>query len=1048
MDNWFQNLKKSLLHATHAGLDIIAWLIPQADTTKINATKGTKAFKSPFRNEKTPSCNLFYSAKAESWGITDFGDSDGDKNFTSALDLYMRINHISQSDVSTALLELCMRFNVPTGDGKRVLKKPEITSKETEKEDPFSFVECEWTPLHVSVFNPRANHNSEDGKELYNNLIQAAQHYGLKPISEYQMDSVADDGKRIRRTVKATTVFPLFIWLQGAQPNHSELLKAAIKAENFQEAARLKNAIWGKIYQPYAEHKKHRFFHFGHKPSRFIYGMDGLKKRYEESLQIGIESLSPDDRDSDKFMRKFRHEFKLDEIIITTGGSDGMNVAALGFYTVWSNSESEFLTASEYAELKKYAKTIYYVGDLDDTGKKASYKIGMRFIDCRIIRLPYQLTEHRGWRNEKAKDVKDYCRYYSGYDFRGLMRIASPFQFWNFNPNSKAAIPYTFNPKAAIHFLSEHGFSKFENTNTPAGYELVRVDGNIVTKVRPDDLKSYLLEFCFAQRCNEDVINLIYRTKAIREEFARDLPWLKASFRRGDKTSQYWFFENSIWHINSESTEVMKPGSVPIYCWNDKVYSVPNVPEYEIKQLEDPFSVELVDETYKLTIHDYDFQFTQFVVNTARVHWAEEFKRAGVDPDITQAQAIEKNLHTIDGPLLDEEKRYEQTLHFLSRCSMMGYLLHTHKVDSKAWAPWITENTERDVKEAHGGTGKSLLFKKIHEVLLNSIWKDGRNIKDEKFLFGSVNSTHELFIVADADKSTSLSPYFNAITDGIENRTLYSLGAYIPYENSPKIVFISNYFPWDLSPSDLRRLWPIGFSDYYHSIGGLHGEHRNPGQDFGKDLYSSWTPEEWTKWFNFMRCCLQLYLKYGRINPPMAQMNRQMAKIAMGQNFEAWARSYFTPDKMNLLPGGFVPSVDNCKEMVFIPVKIALHNYLEYLKEMKASREVMTETSFVKKLESFAKYSGYIFNPTTIRNGNMRLQKKVSQSVLKHLSNFEGANVEPMIAKPNNIAAVKFGTTNIEADKTLDMIFMGYFQDSLKISTVEEPNELPFEPAE
>lgn len=1050
--NWFTELKKNLLKATHDGLDIIAFLVPQADTTKINATRGTKAFKSPFRNEKTASCTLYYSARSESWGITDFGDTDGDRNFTSAIDLYMRLNHIAQSDVSTALLELCMKFNVPTGDGKVVLKKPEIISTKTDEIKPFSYKICDWTEMHFAVFNPRANHKTEEGVEIRNNIIEAAQHYGLIPVSEYTANGTDKDGNMVRRTVKATTVFPLFIWINGLQENHQDRLDTAIKNENFEEAASLQQSVWGKIYQPYAAEKKHRFFHFGTKPERFIYGLDGLKKHYDNQYKLQTEKLSSEQLDDNKFMKKFKNEFKLDEVIITTGGSDGINVAALGFYTVWSNSETNFLTPSEYAQLKKYARTIYYVGDLDETGKRSSYKIGMKYIDCRIIRLPEELKKNRGWRGEQAKDVKDYCRYYSGYDFRGLMRIASPFQFWNFNPNSKAAIPYSFNPKAGIHFLAEHGFRKFKNTNLPSGYELVRVDGNIVYKVLPDDLKKFLIDFCFEQRCNEDIINLIYRTKAVREEFARDLPWFSESFKRGSKFHQYWFFEDKIWKITADKVEELKAGTVPIYTWSDKVYTVPEHPDYRIQLQDDPFTVTRdEDGTYNVKI-DYDFQFTQFVVNTSKVHWVKEFKLAKQETDINQETATQLGLNTIDGAKLDPDERYEQILHFLSKVSMLGYLLNTHKDDARGWAPWVTENTEREVKEAHGGTGKSLLFKPIHDMILTAVWKDGRNIKDEKFLFGSVNETHELFVVADADKSTSLSPYFNAITDGVENRTLYSLGSRIPYEKSPKIVFISNYFPWDLSPSDLRRLWPIGFADYYHSIGGQFADSRNPGEDFGRNLYSSWSPEEWVKYFNFLKCCIQVYLKFGRINPPMASMNRQMAKIAMGQNFEAWAREYFT-DKVNAIPSGFVFESNNVSGMIWIPSKLALADYQEYLKQMRSKNEMMTESSFMAKVKQFAQYNGWIFNPATLLNKSGRMQRKVSDSVMDHLYNIYSpgdgvTSYEPNPAKANKFISLKRHQVTIKHDTVVDMILLAVDQDRLKISDQNEAENEPYIPAE
>lgn len=1011
MENWFKTAKDTLLEKTEQGLLIIAECIPWCDITKVNAKQGTKAFKSPFRNERTPSCNLFFSEKSNSWGITDFGD----EGYISAFDLYLKLNNISQNDVATGLLELCMRFNVPVEKGQPILKQPKISHADrSDKNLPFDYKPCEWTNLHFAVFNPKANSNTDEGRTLRNEILAKAEFYGLEAVEWYAMDVTYQD-KPMRRKVEATTVFPLFIWIQGKSPNQ-----------------------WGKIYQPYASESKHRFFYFGHKPERFIYGLAQLQEAFDKKRREYKETLEVDEVDS-KVTKRLLSEFKLPEVIICSGGSDGINISALGFYAMWSNSENNFILPAEYREIKKFAHEIYYVGDIDDTGKKMAHNLGLQYTDIRIIRLPEKLKQHRGWRGKEAKDVKDYCRYYSASDFRGLLQIACPYQFWSYRPGSKAASPYQFEPMWALHFLREHGFYKFKNKSKASGYDLIRVEGQIVTKLEPDEVKSFMKDWAIEKRFNKEIINLIIRTKAIREEFVRDLPWFEGSFKRHSADCQYWAFPQHIWKITADKCEVIKQGKSDVYFWSDKVYSLRDFPDHEINILPDLFTVKKTDDDqFEITDIKYDNQYLQFLINTAKIHHTKEFRAAGESTSIIQTIATEKNLNTLTGENLSEDERNEQVLHFLSRISMIGYLLHTNKAMSKAWAPWITENHERDAKEAHGGTGKSLMMKKIHEILLNSVWKDGRNIKDEKFLFGSVDRTHEMFVVADADRSISIGPYFNAITDGIENRTLYSLGDYIPFEDAPKIVFISNYFPWDMSPSDHRRLWPIGFSDYYHSVGGLFTEERNPGVDFGRELYSSWTASEWVEWFNLMRQCIQVWLKYGRIDPPMAEMNRQIARTNMGSNFESWAPT-FLDQWLNELPAKADITKETVGEHIYLPVKVALHEYSEYLRKLRQS-EKPTQAGFIKKVEAYAKYNGWICNPMSIRNSQNRMQRKVTKTVMNFLSEFSD---KCSVVHTNDIqkhpSEIKWDNQiHIKHNVLEEMIYLACYADKMKIQEVGE----------
>lgn len=1035
--NWFHEQKIRVLEATDYGLKIFERFFQGIPTT-VNGNKGTKQFKSPLRpgpTEKTASAVLFKRQSDGQWGIKDFGES-GHESFISAIDAYMKLNHISQNDVSNAILELSMSFDVELpGKSAPVLKAPKIDSVLVDSMESWSYQPTEWTSTHMFVFNPKANAPTDEGANLYNAIINAAARKGLVPVKSFSYcKPAAEDGtfkldepKQFKKiTYTATDVFPIFLYVRGLTESEEKQLQKHIEREEFEKAAILQSKKWAKVYMPYSDpdksgkNKGARFMHLGTKPDNYIFGLDELKDYFDSEKSKLLEKL--EDTNPKEYERQ-KKEFKLDHIIITTGGSDGINVDAMGYYTVYSNSESAFITPKQYNELKKYAHIVYYVGDMDDAGRKAARTLGLMYSEIRIIRLPKELSNNTGWRNKKAKDVKDFCKYYKPSDFYGLMTLATPFQFWNYEKTTRG-LSLQYIPFWAAMFLNEHGFRKFRSNNSKMGFEVVRVNGNIVTKCEPDDVKSFLTTYCIQKCCKYEIINLVMRTKAIREELVRDLEWFEGTFKRGTKDTQYWFFEHETWKIQADKVEFLKPGTLDVYSWADKIYKITDYPNVHVKHSDKKhFNIQNIDGRYVVTDVNYDNDWIQFFVNTSKTKWKEEFTNAAIPLDANQELVKKHQCHTINGIHLTEEQQYDQILHFLSKITSIGYILHTYKQSSRAWAPWHTEDNERDTKDANGRSGKSLMLKYIYQMFLNSVWKDGRNI-DEKYNFGKIDSTTELLIVADAEKDTDLNKYFNIITDGLENRALYSLGDSIPFEDAPKVLFQSNFMPWGMTDSLMDRLWIIGFSDYYHGVGGEHITKRNPAEDMGRELYTDWTPVQWMEFFNIMCQCLQAYLKFGRIDPPMYNIKRQIAKVNMGNNFEAFGREFID----RFVNQGVNPATVTMKEATnhkFLPVKLLMYEYLKYAKNVR-TKETLSQGVVLKKLSAYCAYAGFTMNPTGLLNRSGRLQKKYSESVLRFLADIDPTKtIENKPASTHLYKVIWAPEVVFESDKVDDMIWIG-----------------------
>ncbi len=100
------------------------------------------------------------------------------------------------------------------------------------------------------------------------------------------------------------------------------------------------------------------------------------------------EAKKRDDKKMVKYHLEELHKLKLDYVLIATGGSDGINLASLGYPVIWFNSESEVINSNEYYELSKIAKQIVYVPDLDDTGVRQAVYVGVKNIELKLLWLP------------------------------------------------------------------------------------------------------------------------------------------------------------------------------------------------------------------------------------------------------------------------------------------------------------------------------------------------------------------------------------------------------------------------------------------------------------------------------------------------------------------------------------------------------------------------------------------------------------------------------------------------------------------------------------
>jgi hypothetical protein len=123
--------------------------------------------------------------------------------------------------------------------------------------------------------------------------------------------------------------------------------------------------------------------------------------------------------------------------------------------------------------------------------------------------------------------------------------------------------------------------------------------------------------------------------------------------------------------------------------------------------------------------------------------------------------------------------------------TLIGYLLHKHKDPTKAFAVILAEETENE-KEG-GGTGKGIFFKALSK-LINTVTIDGKAFKQDKsFAFQRVGLDTKLVVLEDVKKNVDFEGFYPMITEGMTVEKKNKDELFIPYSDSPKIGFTTNY---------------------------------------------------------------------------------------------------------------------------------------------------------------------------------------------------------------------------------------------------------------
>lgn len=955
--------------ATDGGLDVFKHYFPTVNLTD------PKCFFKIRDDEKTASARVTWYDGF--WRITDFGQQD-QINGLKAIDFVVWREGLSFYDALLFVEQVIIGRTFEGKEFQKVKWAPEYEMREmlpADKKGAYNFTFKE---------HPSAEDLSAIGRYVTEDTLD---YFHCRVVEKYEY---CGNSKKHNRDVvhvfKATKDYPIFLF----------------DYKDFQ-----------KLYRPHEIEKKHRFLYIGQKPKEFVYGLEQILECDNEFLDEEQADLTPP---QDKPSAKVRDLFRC------SGESDAMNLHALGFHVYWLNSESAEFTHEQFKQVDDLCENHYQVMDLDRTGQAQALKNALKHINLYTIELPEWLKYKKDWRGNPCKDLKDFINL-SGeyqdqtyYNFLVLKRNARRIKFWQKSTDEKTGkTSYSINMEFYYFFLRAQGLYQMESIyHKGANYCYAWIKGKVVDLIAPDSIKRIVKRFTKEWIKSKslmdgiDLLNKINTSNQITEGNLETIDEIKLNFKNHSRNTEYINFRNGSIRITRDKIERVKHEDLPNFILGslevkkepishvidrdvriiDKpAITVDPTPAYqdlllklsaskndEERELYNSKLAQLSDlDKYEVKIHDEDFIFVRFLRDLSRLHWRKE-------SELRQA--------------LTPEERKEENLTLANFLFVLGYHCAQYKDPGKPWLTFLQDMRISEIGQSSGRSGKSLLSEAITYVR-TSFYKGGRSLDDKnqyQFFYDGMTEFHDFIEVDDMHEYADFSFFYTQVTGKREvnpkNYTPFTL----EYEESGKMLISSNFELQNYDSSTVARLLNCGVSDYYHEATKFNDykETRTPLTKFGRRLYDDFTDEEWIKFYNLIAYCIQLTMRFYKIQPPLMNLEKRQLRRTMAQglgrdeDFFTWANDYFincpTPEKPQFSP------TENGYFNTYIIREYAFENFKTRLSKKQQSD--YRSGKFKSHIQAWCDYYGFELNPIQLCTGNS------TESLRRIIKSVEGKSME------------------------------------------------------
>ncbi len=980
--------KEDISSRTSKGLDIIRHLYPDAGRV-IDSGNLKQAFK--VRNERTPSAHL--KEYELWWVVTDFGD---DQRGHNPISLWMREKNLGFNE---ACIDINTELMLGLGDIKADVNQPRFEKGLDASPD---MKEGEWYYELNEKFTQKELETM--GPTVKQEHVDALHWYSVKWVGKCK------DRKITKKF--STDTYPIFM----RECTH------VVDGETRK---------FFKKYEPLCFDKQYRFMYIGSKPRDFINGLSELKA---DHAKLNEKKRSEWESDPLKEGKPYKEQ-KLEQAVICSGERDALCAKSLGYAPLWLNSETAELETSQYRDVMKVVEHLYNIPDKDETGIKRGREVALRYPEIRTIWLPERFERFRDARGRFRKDFRDWLEMQDAPSqaMKTLVGQALPAKFWEERTKKKTEeTSFSINSACLQYFLRLQGFYKLKDKEANK-VDFVRIRSNRVEKVTTDDITEFLINWAsgdekrspFSEMPSDvqaiDVQNLIIDSPRTSPSAISKLSSVELDFCNYTPTTQLFFFQDNTVRVSADGIEVFDRGSaieLKRYVWEE------NIIKHPFKHLDAMFEI-VREETedgkafYDIKVKEARSKVFGYLINSSRLHWRRELEELLEDKEVEERRAyIDAHRFTIDSETLTPKEILDQKQSLINKIFAIGYMLHGFKDPSRAWAPMAMDWKIGDDGECNGRSGKSFLFSQVLPHFMQTVIIPGRNPKtlENPHLFDRVNRHTGMVLFDDCMKGIKMNGFYDIITGNMVVNPKNNQSYNIPFTESPKLAFTTNYVPNDFDASTDARMIYMVFSDYYHHISGdeQNNYERNWSirDDFGKSLFGvDYTDDEWNADFNFLLQCEQFYLSTlatgDKILPPMDNIILRKKKQEMSGNFEQWAESYFHP---------------LCVEHLdrVIPVKEALDDF-----RLMSGLKDMTSNSFTRKLRSFARYCKYIeeMNPydlCTTKPDRGKQNGRILKRLKDGFGNSIGSAVDHFYMKTNKEVYLQLKREYEAQERTLD----------------------------
>lgn len=449
-------------------------------------------------------------------------------------------------------------------------------------------------------------------------------------------------------------------------------------------------------------------------------------------------------------------------------------------------------------------------------------------------------------------------------------RWGAPEKFWQEKFLKKEnEVTYIFNTDALLRFLESNGYHSLNDKGVDET-RYVRISGQMVKEISPNDIQRFVYKWANEHALNESIRNLIFNSSMFNSSrWLKDLSAPVLDFTNCTPNSQIFYFKNAAGQlvaveITAEGIkEHVELSDWPYYVWEKKIKP------HRYTKLKDMFEItSSVNESgrmiWDIDVKDTSSPFFGLVINTSRLHWRKELEEQ-FKTTIEREAYHAAHKFDIAGEGLTEKEIQEQKLNLINKIFTIGYILHRYKDPSRAWAPLAMDYNIRQIGLNLDMTGKHFFFKALSQLL--SRWERSgtkRSFIDKLNVFDGLDKQTDFVLITDCAKTLPLSRFHEYITGSWYINPKKKTSFTIPFEEAPKIAFISNYIPAGIEASTQARLLPMVFSDYYHwrDTKNNYLETRVVTDDLGPLSCSEAPPEsDWNRNINFMMQCCCFYLK-------------------------------------------------------------------------------------------------------------------------------------------------------------------------------------------